>query len=166
MKSEYLDRPLIDGVVYEITETRISIQSPNTCIVCCVLPERCEKKDMLKLYKRVLQMAKAKKVKISYSLHIHKTIREQWDDYVSKREKQEQIFLQLRESAAVVQQHGIHVGYCDDTELAKAINYSLKLSELFHADDIARQIAGFEGHLLKTERFLIDQGGEGDMIVL
>ena len=131
MKSEYLDRPLIDGVVYEITETRVSIQSPNTCIVCCVLPERCDKKDMLKLYKRVLQMAKAKKVKISYSLHIHKTIREQWDDYVSKREKQEQIFLQLRGSAAV-----------------------------------ARQIAGFEGHLLKTERFLIDQGGEGDMIVL
>ena len=100
------------------------------------------------------------------SAHTHKTTREQWDDYVSKREKQEQIFLQLRESAAVVQQHGIHVGYCDDTELAKAINYSLKLSELFRADDIARQIAGFEGHLLKTERFLIDQGGEGDMIVL
>jgi len=166
MQSEYLNRPLLDGVVYEITETRVSIQCPSTILLCCMFPERCDKRAVLKLYRRVLQMAKAKKVKISYSMHIHKVIREQWNDYISGQETQKRIFRQLQESVAVVQQRGIHVGYCNDTELAKAINYSWQLEELFREDNLAQRIADFEDHLLETEQFLIDHGGEGDMIVL
>ena len=166
MGNEYLDRPLIDGVVFEITETRVSIQCPSTSIVCCVLPERCDKKEMLRLYRRVLHLAKARKVKISYSLHIHKTIREQWDAYIAAREEQEQIFQHLRESAAIVQQRGIHQGYCDDTELDKAIKYSWRLTEIARESDAAWQITGFTHRLLETEQYLADHGEHGDMITL
>ena len=166
MGNEYLDRPLIDEVVFEITETRVSIQCPSTIFVRCVLPERCNKKAMLRLYRRVLQLAKARKVKISYSLHIHKTIREQWDAYIAAREEQEQIFQQLRESATTVQQRGIHLGYCDDTELDKAIKYSWRVAEIARKSNAAWQITSFTHRLLETEQYLADHGKHGDMIAL
>ena len=73
----YLSRPLIEGVSYEISDTDIAIQSPHTCYVRCKLPRRRDKDALLRQYSGVLAVAKAQRVKISYTLHIRKTIQEQ-----------------------------------------------------------------------------------------
>lgn len=56
MESEYLKRPLIKDVSYEITEDHVMIQNPHTCFVKCILPGRCRKDAMLDQYKRILRM--------------------------------------------------------------------------------------------------------------
>lgn len=106
---------------------------------------------MLNQYKRILQIAREQRTKISYSRHIRKTILEQWPDYVAGREKQERLFQQLREVAGVIQQRGIHMGHIDDKELAKANEIVGELDKLHYSDMAVRNIAGFEYELHMLE---------------
>lgn len=163
---DYLDRPQVENVSYEITETCVSIQCPHTCFLSCVLPTRCQKDAMLGQYRRVLQIAKERKIRISYSRHIRRTIREQWSDYIIGRERQEQLFQELREVAGTIQLRGIHQGYVDDEELAKAQKIVGELDKLRYSDKAVRDVAGLEYELHMLERQLSDSHRHFDMIAL
>ena len=163
---EYLERPLIEGVGYEISETRVTIQSPNTCFVSYVLPERCQKDQMLNKYQCILRMAKEQGIRISYSRHIRKTIQEKWPDYVAGREKQEQLFNELRKAASTVQQRGIHMGHVDDKELDKVYQIVGLLDKLHFSNGAMSIIARFEQELYMLEHQLAKGQGNYDMIRL
>lgn len=165
-EAEYLQRPLIEGVAYEISETRIAIQSPNSCIISCVLPKRCQKAEMLSRYQKVLQKSKKQGIRISYSLHIRRVIQEQWPTYIAGREKQERLFRELRETVTVVQQRGIRLGYRDDEKLAKAYEIEGQLDELRYSDKAVRQIAEFDHELWMLEDALSREQSHYNMISL
>lgn len=166
MSTEYLGRPLIEGVNYEISETKVLIQSTNTCFVSCVLPELCKKNEVIGQYRRVLRAAKEQGVKISYSRHIRRTIRERWDDYLAEREKQERLFLELRETADVIRRRGIHAGHADDEELAKAYEIAGELAKLNYRDRAIRKIADLSYDLQMLECQLSDMNRRCDVIAL
>ena len=166
MDIAYLERPLIEDVSYEITETRVAINSSSTCFVSCVLPERCRKDDMLDRYRRVLRMAKAQGVKISYSAHIRKTIMTQWSEYEAARENQERLFEKLRELAKCIQQRGIHMGFVDDEYLAQLNRICDQLAMLRCRDRVISRIAEFDYALSFLERDLSKDKEHYDMIRL
>ena len=166
MQTEYLKRPLIEDVSYEITETRVAIQCPHTCFVGRTLPGRYREDDLVDLYRRVLQMAKEQGIRISYSRHIRKTIREQWPGYVAGREKQERLFRELRDAAEAVRQRGIHMGHADDEVLARIYGIVSSLDRLSFDDEAMRGIPEAAHQLQALERELSGTHGRYDMIAL
>lgn len=163
---EYLERPLIEGVEYDISETCVAIQSQSTCFVSYSVPARLQKETMLLQYKRVLQMAREQGVKISYSRHIRRTICEQWADYLAECEKQEHLFQELREVANSVKRRGIHMGHADDEELAKVYKITGELAKFRYGGRPISRITGI-GHDLQTmEKQLSEGRGRCDMIAL
>ncbi len=165
-ETEYLKRPVIEDVSYEITESRVSIQCPHTGFVGRTLPERCRKDALLDQYRRVLRMAKEQGARISYSRHIRKTIREQWPGYVAGREKQEQLFRELRDAAEAVRQRGIHLGHGDDEALAKVYEIGSSLDRLSFNDEAIRSITGAMNYLRTLEHELSGGHERYDMIAL
>lgn len=166
MQTEYLERPLIEDVSYEITETRVIIECPHTCFVSRTLADRCRKDALLDQYRRVLRMAKEQGAKISYSRHIRKTIREQWPGYVAGREKQERLFQELRSAAEAVRQRGIHLGHADDEALARIYGIRNALEEISLRDEAMRGITGAGQYLWTLEQELSRRHERYDMITL
>lgn len=166
MTIEYLNRPLVEDVSYEISEDRISIRCPHTIFYDNILPKRCDKDAMLDQYRRVLQIAKAQNVKISYSRHIRRTIQERWHDYVTGRERQEQLFQELREIVSKIQQRGIHRGYSDDEEIKKANKVAAELNTFNYLDNVVHKITRLAYELQTLERQLSDRHAHIGIITL
>ncbi len=165
-ETEYLKRPMVEDVSYEISETYVAIQCPHTCFVSRTLPDRCRKDALLDQYRRVLRMAKEQGARISYTRHVRKTIREQWPGYVAGREKQERLFRDLRDAAEAVRQRGIHQGHADDEALARIYEIRNSLDDLSFKDEAMRGITGAMNYLRTLEHELSGGHERYDMIAL
>ena len=157
MDNNYLSRPLIDGMRYDISDTHIMIQCPHTCFVNYVLPQRWTKDDLLQQYRHVLATARAQGVKISYVQHIHRTIRQLWPKYMAARAEQEELFYRLKELAQQVKARGIHLGHADDQVLSAMLEvsgqltvYGYRTSVTSQITRIGRRLSELEGELSKV----------------
>ncbi len=166
MDGNYLSRPLIEGVSYEISDTDIAIQSPHTCYVRCKLPRRRDKDALLRQYSGVLAVAKAQRVKISYTLHIRKTIQELWPEYEDACAEREKLFAQLKKLAQDVKTRGIHLGTVDDEVLSAAQEVSEKLAAYGGCGTPSSRIAEIGFDLSRLEQWLSREHGPDRMISL
>lgn len=154
MDDDYLSRPLIEGMRYEISNSCIMIQCPHTCFINYELPRRWDRGTLLLQYRRVLAMAKAQGVRISYTLHIHRTLRELWPEYETACAERERLFARLKELAQEVKARGIHVGTADDDVLAALLEVSGQLTVYGYRDNPASRIARIGHDLAELEREL------------
>ncbi len=164
MENDYLSNPLIEDVVYEISDTQVSIQSPCTGYVSYKLPCRLDKEALLRRYRNVLAMAKAQGVKISYTLHIRRTIQELWPEYEAACSEREELFPRLKELALKVKARGIHYGAVDDEVLAAAKKIAWQLAAYEHGGKPARSIAEVSYDLSRLERQLA-RGLDSDCMI-
>ena len=157
MSSDYLARPLIEGMQYEISDAHVAIQSPHTCFVNHEIKHRYEKDALLCQYRRVLDMAKTQGIRISYTNHIRKTLQEQWPEYESARRSQERLFNQLKKTALEIQARGIHFGTTDDEMLSALLQISGQLTVYGYSSNIISRIANI-GHTLSELEQTLSQG--------
>lgn len=166
MDDNYLSRPLIEGVSYEISDTDIAIQSPHTCYVRCKLPRRRDKDALLCQYSGVMASAKAQGVKISCTLHIRKTIQDLWPEYEAACAEREKLFARLKELAQEVKARGIHLGTVDDEALSAAQEVCEQLAAYGDCGTPSSRIAEIGFDLSRLEQCLSREHGPDCMISL
>lgn len=166
MNNDYLSRPLIDGMRYDISDTHVMIQCPHTCFVNYELPCHIDRDVLLRQYHSVLAMARAQGIKINYDRHIHRTIRQLWPEYKAARAEQEALFSRLRELAQEVKARGIHVGTVDDVVLSAMLEISGQLAVYGYRTSATSQIARIGRDLANLELGLSDGHGSYCMIAV
>lgn len=166
MEENYLSRPLIDGMRYDISGARVMIQCPHTCFVNCSLPGRVDKDTLLRQYGHVLAMAKAQEIKIRYTKHIRRTIRQLWPAYEIACVEREKLFARLTELAQKVKARGIHLGAVDDEVLSTLEGIASQLAVYGYRTSATSQIADIGRTLSELERKLSQERKPYMMIVL
>lgn len=156
---EYLSRPLIQSMNYEISGERVRIACPHTCFVDMRLNSRLEREPLLDSYRQILQMARAQNVKISYSNHMKRTLVTKWEEYESAITERAALFRHLVTQAQVVEARGIHYGCSDDKELSlltemrnRLIPYGYRDSIVSHISMISHRLETFHDNLTRDPK--------------
>ena len=163
---EYLAGPMIKDVRYEISDEHIRITSPNTCFVDMRLDGRLERESLLDIYRQVLQMAKAQRVRISYSNHMKRTLMTKWEEYESSIAARAALFRHLVTQARVVEARGIHCGCSDDKELSLLTDIRSQLMPYGYRNSILFRISSIASQLEALQRGLAHDPDCHSMIVL
>lgn len=116
---EYLNEELVEDCIYEITDNRIKIETPSTCVIKENKGKYIDVNDTLKSYRKLLKLCKQNKIKIGYTNHYKKLLSENKVAYYEEVENANILFDKMREVALQVQSRGIHYGCNDD----KVLNY-------------------------------------------
>ena len=164
--TRYLTAPLVDGLVYEISDELISIRCPHTCFISIGnISVPLEKAALLEQYKRLLQLAREKGVKVSYTSHIRKTVCGRWTEYMADFQAARRLFTRMVEQARVIERRGIHRGWSDDRELEQLYALQRQFEQYLYGDSAISRVAGAKSHLDDIERHLT-QSPELGMISL
>jgi len=143
----YLSKPLIPGTQFIIEDNQVRIFSTNTTYVHERLRPSVEKGNVLALYKRVLSLAKEKKVSISYSMHIRRTIKENWEEYVTACASMKAQFAQIVSQSHVVKERGLHYGASDDTELKKLQRLCWDYQKIYQSGSVVSLVTAIPAKL-------------------
>lgn len=144
---EYLSQPLIRDVHYEISDTRVNIHCPHTCFVDTCLAPRLDRQALLDSYREVMGIAKAHHIRISYSTHIKKLLKEQWAAYEAGMEERERLFRLCSAQARVVELRGLHQGCVDDKELSLLTEMQDRIVRCRYGNCVVTQIASAASRL-------------------
>lgn len=112
---DYLQRDLISGVTYKISNRHILIQNDNTCWANISVPILIDKDYMLDLYKEIRIIAKQNDVKISVSNHYKRKIIERYNEYVEIFNNSVDLFEKMKDIALQIEERGLHLGVSDDS---------------------------------------------------
>lgn len=163
---EYLTRPLLNGLVYEISESRISIHTESTCFICAGICAPLGKAALLEQYQRVLRLARKNGVRISYTAHVRKTICENWAEYEAAFHDANNLFHQMIEQARLVEQRGIHYGWCDDQELERLNELNARFQRYMEHRSVVSLITEAKYNMDALERELTERSDSLCMISL
>lgn len=152
--SEYCTRPLLHGLVYEISERRISICTEDTCFISAGICDPLEKAALLEQYQRVRRLAKKNGVRISYTTHVRKTICEKWEEYETAFHDAQSLFHQMIEQARLVERRGIHYGWRDDQELERLNELDARFQRYMERSSAVSLMAEVKHHMDALEREL------------
>lgn len=165
--TRYLASPLIDGLVYEISDERISIRCPHTCFISVTnIGVPLEKAALLEQYKRLLQLAREKGVKLSYTSHIRRKVCNSWTEYEADFQEARRLFARMAEQAHVIESRGIHRGWSDDLELEQLYALQRQFERYLHWHSAISRISGAKNHLDDIERYLTQFPDKPAMISL
>lgn len=120
-RNEYLKRPLIEGVSFEISNNRIKISSPNTIFVEVDRKEKVLLSDVEKAFRELKTIAKITgKVKLKGVTKFLPAVKALYPLYCKAIETIDTAFSELTELCRKLQYDGIHVG-CSDDELLNEV---------------------------------------------
>ena len=148
---EYLSRPLLEDVQYEISDTRVKIHCPHTCFVEAYLGTRFDRRALLDSYGEVMRTARAHGIRISYSTHIKRLLKDRWEDYEASVEDRARLFRWFSAQARVVELLGLHQGCIDDKELLLLTELQNRIIRYGYRNSVISQIAS-AAHTLETLR--------------
>lgn len=151
---EYLQRPLLEGLKFEITEDSIRIQTPCTSFFNNSRPQKFIQEDILEVYKNVLRLSKELNVKISYKNSYKKNLIALWPMYLEELKEYDVIFKELVEKVKVLEQRGIHSGCSDDAYLNECHKAGHKLNPYFYRTSTISKVREIYSDLLKLEEGL------------
>ena len=163
---EYLAGPLIKAMDYKISDEHVRITSPNTCFVDLRLGGRLEQEPLLDIYRQVLQMAKAQRVRISYSNHMKRTLTTKWEEYESSIAERGALFRHLIAQARVIEARGIHYGCSNDKELSRLMEIEEKLTSYGYGNSILPCISSIASQLESLKNDLTHDPNRYSMIAL
>jgi hypothetical protein len=114
-RKEYLQRPLIEDVVYEITDNLIRVSNSNTLFINLTKRNRIQLAEVEKLFRELRKIAKNNpKLKLKGVTKLLPTIRELYPEYCESASLIEKNFSEISELFRQIKIDGLHVGYRDD----------------------------------------------------
>lgn len=134
-RKEYLQRPLIEDVVYEITDNKVQVQNPCTLFIRVEKQEKIPLAEVEQLFRELKKVAKdTGKIKLKGVTKFLPLVRTLYPLYNAAVDEINRKFSETTEIVRLIEIDGIHVGCRDDELLAKAIaqqnaiarNYYLK----------------------------------------
>lgn len=114
---EYLKRPLIDNIQWELSEDKIRVYCEHTLFIECSRPAVLNRTQLLNSYNEALHLARQTGVKVRYSRHCKRFITENWKEYKVKAERYLKLFDEILEDTLILKSRGIHKGCRDDIYL-------------------------------------------------
>lgn len=114
-RKEYLQRPLIEGVVYEMTDNLIHVSDSNTLFINLEKRNRIQLAEVEKLFRELRKIAKNNpRFKLKGVTKFLPTIRELYPKYCESASLIEKNFSEIGELFRQIETDGLHMGYLDD----------------------------------------------------
>lgn len=114
-RKEYLQRPLIEDVVYEITDNLIRVSNSNTLFINLTKRNRIQLAEVEKLFREIRKIAKNNpKLKLKGVTKFLPTIRELYPEYCEGASLIEKNFSEISKLFRQIKIDGLHRGYRDD----------------------------------------------------
>lgn len=132
-RKEYLRRPLIKGVIYQIGDNLIRVSSPNTIFINMEKSPPILLSDVENLFRELRKIAKhTPKLKLKGVTRFISTIRELHPAYAQGVELKEKNFSEIIELFRQIQIDGLHVGYVNDELLNLANTKRFEIERLHY----------------------------------
>lgn len=131
-RNEYLQRPLIEDVVYEISDNMVLVTSPHTSYICVKKEKQILLSETRKLFQKLKKEAKdSGKMKIKGVSKFLPTVKSLYPDYCAGFEQINKKFSEIVEIVHKIQSDGLHLGCLDDELLNAALKKQSEI-EKFH----------------------------------
>lgn len=140
-RSEYLKRPLVEGVVYKISEEEVDIQCSHTSFIQIVSAGKpIDLFEIERLFKELRSAAKASgKVKLKGVTKFLPKVRRLYPLYLISYNKMVTLFAEIVELSKQLQADGIHSGFRDDELLDSITVRKWEIEKLhFHNTDYSK----------------------------
>lgn len=120
-RNEYLQRPLIEGVVYEVTDESVKISSPHTIYIIVRKESEVPLSEVESQFRKLKKEAKESgKVRLNGVTKFLPTIRSLYPSYRKTLERTNTLFDEVVKMIPKLEADGLHMG-CTDDELLKEI---------------------------------------------
>ncbi len=120
-RNEYLQRPLIEGVVYEVTDESVMISSPHTKYIVVRKDSEVPLSEVESQFRKLKKEAKESgKVRLNGVTKFLPTIRSLYPSYRKTLERTNTLFDEVVKMIPKLEADGLHMG-CTDDELLKEI---------------------------------------------
>lgn len=160
---EYLSRPLLENVNFDITQDWVIVHSDHTSYSNIQRAKPLNKDYMLDLYKRVVSEAKSQGVTVSRKNGYKKFIEDNWSDYKEEYRKYNLIFDKVIEDFREVQKRGLHSGTTDDIVLSKALKTRNDYMTLYYRTTLSSKMHDIKNQLESQLNGLINSHRSGYM---
>lgn len=161
---EYLKRPLVKDIKYEIDKNRIYIISESTGFFNCTRMKGLKQEDILSKYSEVIKKCRTMGIKIKYSFGFKKFVLNNWSQYIKEIQKYNKMFDIFCEKVKELLIRGIHVGFSDDEYLKECTLLSWELLPFTYRDSIISKINDIYKEILKHLDYLErEQNGDKSM---
>ena len=120
-RNQYLQHPLVEGVVYEITDSKVEIACPHTIFLCARRATEIPLSEVERLFRKLKKEAKdSGKVKLKGVSKFLPVIRALYPSYHMAVEQTTKLFFEIVEMVRKIEADGIHMGCVDDELLREA----------------------------------------------
>lgn len=132
-RSEYLQRPLIEDVVYEISENKIQIASPQTSFIYVKKENTVLLSELEQLFRNLKKEAKGtEKLKIKGVSKFLPTIHFLYPSYCMAIEQMNQYYSEITEIAHKIKSDGLHYGCYDDELYKEALEKQNEIRKFYY----------------------------------
>lgn len=134
-RNEYLQRPLIKNVVYEVTDSKVNISSPHTVFISANRYEEIPLSEVRRLFYELKKEAKdSGKVKLNGVTKFLPTVRTLYPSYQAAVKRINTLFAEIVGMIPKLEVDGLHMG-CTDDELLKEIKgKEWEISRFYHCN--------------------------------
>lgn len=130
-RSQYLQHPLVKGVVYEITDSKVEITSPHTVFLSAQRVTEIPLSEIRQLFRKLKKEAKdSGKVRLKGVSKFLPLIRALYPSYHMAVEQTNKLFSEIVEMVHKIEADGIHMG-CSDDELLREAREKVQKIESF-----------------------------------
>lgn len=120
-RNQYLQHPLVEGVVYEITDSKVEITSPHTVFLSAQRVTEIPLSEIRQLFRKLKKEAKdSGKVRLNGVSKFLPTICTLYPSYHMAVEQINKLFSEIVEMVRKIEADGIHSGCADDELLREA----------------------------------------------
>lgn len=151
---EYLKRPLVKDIKYEIDKNRIYIVSESTGFFNCIRMKALKQEEVLSKYSELIKKCRSKGIKIKYSFGFKKFVLNNWMAYTRDMQKYNKIFDSLYKKTKELSIRGVHIGFSDDEYLKECTMLSWELLPFTYRDSIISKINDIYKEILKHLDYL------------
>ena len=132
-RKEYLQRPLIEGVVYEITNSKVRISSPHTVFLSADRQTVIPLPEVERLFRELKKEAKdSGKIRFKGVSKFLPTVRTFYPSYQEAVQQMNYLFSEITEIARKIKADGLHRGCSDDVLLEEALSKEKKIMMYYH----------------------------------
>lgn len=162
-RTEYLQRPLIEGVVFEITSENIRIYNDNTLFLGVRHCYRVTLTDIRRRFTELQDIAKtAERLRLKGSTKFMPAVRELYPSYRAACDDIERLFTEIGALVSQIRKEGLHKGWIDDEVLEAAIRKQNEIEKHYYRNSAYSRFLDYDQRLCGA---LTDRPWEDDFIV-
>lgn len=152
-RDEYLQRPLIEGVVYQIDNKMIRIWNDCTTFIQIHNCRKVTLQEVQANFRQLQQEAKASgKVKLKGSTKFLPAVRQLYPAYCASCDNIERLFAELTELVRQIERDGIHVGCSDDELLEAAMGKQNEIARYYYRNTDYSRFLDYNDRICKYLR--------------